>query len=83
MQHNQSILVTLAVSMNSSSQSFYMENNKLGWPIPSLKQLFTTAVAYKKIFKKGIISSWEDYNVNNVSIFIFIFFMEFNLYEFI
>ncbi len=38
--------------------------------IPSLKQLFTTAVAYKKKFKNGIISSWEDYsNVNNVSIF--------------
>ena len=69
MQQNQSILVSLAVSMNSSSQSFYMENNKLGWPIPSLKQLFTTAVAYKKKYKKGIISSWEDYNEHNVSIF--------------
>ncbi len=67
--HNQSILVSLAVSMNASSQGFYMENNKLGWPIPSLKQLFTTAVAYKKKYKKGIISSWEDYNEHNVSIF--------------
>ena len=70
MQQNQSILVSLAVSMNSSSRSFYMENNKLGWPIPNLKKLFSTAVAYKKKFKNGIISSWEDYNaVNNVSIF--------------
>ena len=69
MQQNQSIVVSLAVSMNSSAQSFYMENNKLGWPIPSMKKLFTTAVAYKKKFKNGIISSWEDYNnVNNVSI---------------
>ena len=47
-QNNQSILVSLAVSMNSSSQSFYMENGSLGWPVPSLKQLFTTAVNYKK-----------------------------------
>ena len=79
LQHNQSILVSLAVSMNASSQAFYMENGKLGWPIPSLKQLFSTAVAYKKKFKKGIISSWEDYNDHNVSIFlIFLFFMQFN-----
>ena len=48
LQHNQSILVSLAVSMNARSQSFYMENGSLGWPVPSIKQLFTTAVNYKK-----------------------------------
>jgi hypothetical protein len=73
LQHNQSILVSLAVSMNASSQVFYTENGKLGWPVPSLKQLFSTAVAYKKKFKKGIISSWKDYKENYVSIFIFSF----------
>ena len=75
MQHNQSILVSLAVSMDASSQAFYTENGKLGWPIPSLKQLFSTAVAYKKKFKNGIISSWEDYTDNNVSILFFLNFM--------
>jgi hypothetical protein len=80
-QHNQSILVSLAVSMNASSQVFYTENGKLGWTVPSLKQLFSTAVAYKKKLKKGIISSCEDYKVNYVSIFIFFIFMQ--LYEFI
>ncbi len=84
LQHNQSILVSLAVSMNASSQAFYTENGKLGWPMPSLKQLFSTAVAYKKKFKKGIISSWEDYNDNFMSILIFLIFMQLNdIYEFL
>ena len=80
LQHNQSILVSLAVSMNVSSQAFYTENGKLGWPIPSLKQLFSTAVAYKKKLKKWIISYWEDYNDNYVSI---LFFQLNDIYEFI
>ena len=67
-----SILVSLAVSMNASSQSFYMENGSLGWPVPSLKQLFTSAVNYKKKFQKGIISSREGYNDNHVSLTIFL-----------
>jgi hypothetical protein len=84
LQHDQSILVSLAVSMNVSSQVFYTKNGKLGWPVPSLKQLFSTAVAYKKKFKKGIISSWEGYNDNYVSISIFFIFMQLNLiYEFV
>ena len=69
LQRNQSILVSLAVSMNSLSQSFYIENGSLGWPVTSIKQLFTTAVNYKKKFKNGIISSWEGYSDNNVSLF--------------
>ena len=68
LQHNQSILVSLAESMNPISQSFYMENGSLGWPVPSIKQLFTTAVNYNKKFKTGIISSWEGYSDNHVSI---------------
>jgi len=68
LQHNQSILVSLAVSMNPISQSFYIKNGSLGWPVPSIKQLFTTAVNYNKKFKIGIISSWEGYSDNHVSI---------------
>jgi hypothetical protein len=67
LQRNQSILVLLAVSMNGRSQLLYMENVVLGWPVPSLKQLFSSAVTYKKKFQKGIISSWEGYNNNHVS----------------
>ncbi len=74
LQHNQSILVSLAVSMNPSSQLHYTENGKLGWQVPSLKQLFTTTVSYIKKFKNGIISSWEGYTDNHVSILrLFIF----------
>jgi hypothetical protein len=68
LQHNQLILVSLAVTMNPSSQLHYTENGKLGWQVPSLKQLFTTAVSYIKMFKNGIISSWEGYTDNHVSI---------------
>jgi hypothetical protein len=68
LQHNQSILVSLAVSMNTNSQVYYTENGKLGWQVPSLKQLFSTAVSYIKKFKNGIISSWEGYKDNHVSI---------------
>ena len=53
MQHNQLILVSLAVSMNPSSQQYYTENCKLGWQVPSLKKLFTTAVSYIQKFNKG------------------------------
>jgi hypothetical protein len=69
LQHNQLILVSLAVTMNPSSQQHYTENGKLGWQVPSLKQLFTTAVSYIKKFKNGIISSWGGYTDNHVSIF--------------
>ena len=70
LQQNQSILVSLAVSMNPSSQQYYTENGKLGWQVPSLKQLFTTDVSYIQKFKNGIISSWEGYTATHyVSIF--------------
>jgi hypothetical protein len=68
LHRNQSILVSLAVSMNARSQSFYMEHGILGWPVPSLNQLFSSAVMYKKKFQKGIISSWEGYNDDHVSV---------------
>ena len=65
MQHNQLILVSIAMSMNSNLQQYYTENGKLGWPVPNLKQIFTTAVAYIKKFKNGIISSWEGYTTTH------------------
>jgi hypothetical protein len=68
LQRNQSILVSLAVTMNPWLQAFYTENGNLGWPVPSLKQLFSSAETYKKKFQKGIISSWEGYKDNYVSL---------------
>ena len=68
LQRNSSILVSLTVSINASSQSFYMENGYLGGAVPSLKQLFSFAVKCKKKFQKEIISSWEGYNNNHVSL---------------
>jgi hypothetical protein len=71
LQHNQSIFVSLTVHMNPRSQAFYMENGNLGLSVPSLKQLFSSTVTYKKKFQKGIISSWEGYKDNYVSLSIF------------
>ena len=68
LQRNQSILVSLAVTMNPRLQGFYTENGNLGWPVPSLKQLLSSAITYKKKFEKGIISSWEGYKDNFVSL---------------
>ncbi len=39
-----------------------------GWPVPTLKQLFSMAVTFKNKFKKGIISSWDNYQANKVSV---------------
>ena len=66
LKHNQSMLVSLCVSINHKCQSFYLDNGVFGLPVPSLKQLFSTAIIQKK-FDKGIISSWEGYDDNNVS----------------
>jgi hypothetical protein len=68
LQRNQSVLVSLVVTMNPRLQGFYRENGNLGWPVPSLKQLFSSTVTYKKKFEKGIISSWEGYKDNLVSL---------------
>ncbi len=68
LQRNQSILVSLALTMDPRLQAFYTENGNLRWPVPSLKQLFSSAVTYKKKIQKGIISSWEGYKDNYVSL---------------
>jgi hypothetical protein len=36
----------------------------LGWDVPSIKQLCTSCVTYKKKWDNGIISSWEGYSTN-------------------
>jgi hypothetical protein len=42
--------------------SFSSENGSLGWDVPTMKQLCTTCVTYKKKWDNGIISSWEGYS---------------------
>ena len=43
---------------------FFSENGTLGWDVPSIKQLCTSCVTYKKKWDNGIISSWEGYSTS-------------------
>jgi hypothetical protein len=52
-----------------SSVSLFKEEkmNRLGWPVPSLKTIFSSAVTMKHKVEKGIILSWDNYTWNTVS----------------
>ncbi len=49
------------------------KNNRLGWPVPLLKRIFSSAVTKKHNLVKGIILSWDDYAHNTVSDFLLCF----------
>ena len=49
-------IIQIALSMK-----VFMTGNTVGWPVSSLKSLFSQVVTYHNKFKKGIISSWGDY----------------------
>jgi hypothetical protein len=71
--HNQKVILSLCFKMNSHScMSVFKEaeSNRLGWPVPSLKRIFSSAVTMKHKLDKGIILSWDDYAHNTVSDFL-------------
>ena len=49
------------------------KSNRLGWPVPLLKRIFSSAVTMKHKLDKGIILSWDDYAHNTVSDFLLCF----------
>jgi hypothetical protein len=63
-KRNQMIFVSLCLTFNNNLYSFFSENGSLGWDLPTIKQLCSTCVVYKKKFDNGIISSWEGYTTN-------------------
>jgi hypothetical protein len=70
--HNQKVLLSLCFKMNPHScMSVFKEakSNRLGWLVPSLKRIFSSAVTMKHKLDKGIISSWDDYALFTVSDF--------------
>jgi hypothetical protein len=74
--HNQKVLLSLCFKMNPHScMSVFKEakNNRLGWPVPSLKRIFSSTVTMKHKLDKRIISSWDDYAHNTVSDFLLCF----------
>jgi hypothetical protein len=50
--------------------SFFSENGSLGWDVPTMKQLCTSCVTYKKKWDNGIISSWGGYATNKECLWI-------------
>ncbi len=74
--HNQKVLLLSCFKMNPHScMSVFKEakSNRLGWPVPLLKRIFSSAVTMKHKLDKGIISSWDDYAHNTVSDFLLCF----------
>ncbi len=68
--HNQKVLLSLCFKMNlHSCMSVFKEakSNRLGWPVPSLKRIFSSVVTMKHMLDKGIILSWDNYAHNTVS----------------
>jgi hypothetical protein len=73
-KHNQRVLISICVSLNPiiAVNLFKDAPVSLGWPIPTLKTIFSAAVTYRNKLNKGIISSWKNYAKNHVSINSFI-----------
>jgi hypothetical protein len=68
--HNQKVLLSFCFKINPhTSMVLFREEkmNRLGWPVPSLKTFFSSAVTLKHKVEKGIILSWDNYAWNTVS----------------
>ncbi len=68
LKKNQMILINICICLDNNANSLFVNWGVKGWPIPTLKQLFSMAVTFtfKNKFKKGIIS-WENYQANKLS----------------
>jgi hypothetical protein len=67
LKKNQMILINICICLDNNANSSFVKQGVKGWPVPTLKQLFSMAVTFKNKFKKGILSSWENYQANKVS----------------
>ncbi len=67
LKNNQMILINICIRFDHNANILFVKQGVKGWTIPTLKQLFSMAVTFKNKFKKGIISSWENYQANKGS----------------
>jgi hypothetical protein len=67
LKKNQMILINICICLDNNAHFLFVEQSVKGWPVPTLRQLFSMAVTFKNKFKKGILSSWENYQANKVS----------------
>jgi hypothetical protein len=73
LKKNQMIHINICICLDNNANSLFVDQGVKGWPVPTLKQLFSMAVTFKNKFKKGIILSWENYQANMVICCCFIF----------
>ena len=66
LKNNQMILISICICFDHNANILFVEQGVKGWPVPTLKQLFSMVVTFKNKFKKGILSSWENYQANKV-----------------
>ncbi len=67
LKKNQMICINICIRLDNNAIFLFVEQGVKGWPVPTLKQLFSMMVTFKNKFKKGILSSWENYQANKVS----------------
>jgi hypothetical protein len=67
LKSNQMILINICILLDHNANILFVKQGVKGWPVRTLKQLFSMAVTFKNKFKKGIILSWENYQANKVS----------------
>jgi hypothetical protein len=67
LKNNQMILINICICLDHNANILFVQQGVKGWLVLTLKQLFSMAVTFKNKFKKGIISSWENYQANRVS----------------
>jgi hypothetical protein len=67
LKNNQMILINICIPLDHNANILFVKQGVKGWPVLTLKQLFSMVVTFKNMFKKGFISSWENYQANKVS----------------
>ncbi len=67
LKNNQMILINICIRLDHNANILFVKQGVKGWPVPTLKQLFSMGVTFKNKFKKGIILSWKNYQANKVS----------------
>jgi hypothetical protein len=67
LKNNQMILINICIHFDHNTNMLFVKQGVKGWPVPTLKQLFSMAVTFKNKFKKGIILSWKSYQANKAS----------------
>jgi hypothetical protein len=68
LNRNQLILINICICLNNNANSLFVDQGVKRRPVSTLKQLFSIAVIFRNKFKKGIVSSWDNYQANKVSI---------------